>query len=113
MTAPRLNRKLVLEAPVQLPDGAGGLAESWVVLGALWAEVKAGTGREVEEDFLTLSTVPYRITVRAAPPGAPQRPRPEQRFREGPRTYRILAVAESDATARYLTCVAREEEVSA
>jgi head-tail adaptor len=110
---PHLNRKLVLEAPQQVPDGAGGLTEIWVSLGAVWAEVKAGSGREVEEDFLTLSYVPYRITVRAAPPGALSRPRPEQRLREGGRIYRILAVADADPAGRFLTCFAREEEVSA
>ena len=111
--APKLNRKLVLEAPQQVPDGAGGLSEVWVTLGALWAQVRAGSGRGVEEDFLTLSYVPYRIMVRAAPPGALSRPRPEQRLREGARIYRIIAVADTDPAGRFLPCFAREEEVSA
>ena len=71
--------------------------------------MKAGTGRERAEEFLTVSSVPYRITVRAAPPGAMSRPRPEQRFREGSRIFRILAVAERGVDGRYLTCHAREE----
>mgnify|MGYP006297636339 CR=1 FL=1 len=110
---PKLCRRLVLEAPEQIPDGSGGLMETWSALGVLWAEVNAGTGREVEEDFLTLSYVPYRITVRAAPPTSPRRPRPEQRFREGSCIFRILAVADADPGCRYLVCYAREEEVSA
>lgn len=110
---PELRRKLKLEALERLPDGAGGFLETWVTLGALWAEVKAGTGKETEQDFLTLSSVPYRITVRSAPPGAASRPRPDQRFREGDRLFRILAVADADVRGRYLTCFTREEEVSA
>ncbi|MFY0632978.1 MAG: head-tail adaptor protein [Vannielia sp.] len=106
---PVLNRKLVLETPERLPDGSGGWSQSWAELGQLWAEVKSGSGRERADEFLTVSSVPYRITVRAAPPGATSRPRPEQRFREGARIYRILAVAERDARGRYLTCYAREE----
>jgi head-tail adaptor len=109
MNGPVLTRRLVLEAPQRIADGAGGYSEAWVPLGQLWAEVKAGTGRERSGELVTVSTVPYRITVRAAPIGAPSRPRPEQRFREGERLFRILAVAERDAGARYLTCFAHEE----
>lgn len=110
---PELRRKLTLEARERVPDGAGGFQESWAAVGTLWAEVKAGTGRETGETPLTLSRVPYRITVRAAPPGAPSRPTPDQRFREGGRVFRILAVSDADAGGRYLTCFTREEEVSA
>jgi len=109
MSAPVLNRKLVLEDPVQLPDGSGGFAETWTVLGELWAEVKAGTGREKAGEFVTVSSVPYRITVRGAPVGAASRPKPNQRFREGARLFRIKAVTERDPQARYLTCFAYEE----
>ena len=104
-----MNRKLVLEDPVQVPDGSGGFAETWVVLGELWAEVKAGTGREKAGEFVTVSSVPYRITVRGAPVGAPSRPKPDQRFREGIRLFRIKAVTERDPQAHYLTCFAYEE----
>ena len=104
-----LNRKLTLEAPVRVLDGAGGHSETWAVLGTLWASVKAGTGREAASEFVTLSTVPYRIVVRASPDGSESRPKPEQRFRDGNRVFRILAVSEYDAQARYLTCHAREE----
>lgn len=110
---PELRRKLTLERLERVQDGAGGFLETWVILGALWAEVKAGTGKETEQDFLTLSSVPYRVTVRSAPPGVESRPRADQRFREGNRVFRILAVADADSRGRYLTCFTREEEVSA
>ncbi len=112
MSAPLLNRKLVLEDAVQLPDGSGGFAESWVALGEMWGEVMAGTGREKAGEFVTVSSVPYRITVRGAPVGAPSRPKPDQRFREGTRLFRIKAVTERDPQAHYLTCFAFEEELS-
>lgn len=107
--APQLTRKLVLEEPQRSPDGAGGFSVAWVELGTLWAEVRAGTGREKAAEHLTVSALPLRITVRAAPQGAASRPRPEQRLRDGSRYYRILAVTESDAGARYLVCFAIEE----
>jgi head-tail adaptor len=104
-----LNRKLLLEEASQTPDGAGGFIETWAVLGTLWAHIKPGTGRERGVDFVTLSSVPYRITVRAAPDGAPSRPKPNQRFRDGGRIYRIVAVTEADDAAQYLVCFAHEE----
>ncbi len=109
MKALLLNRKLTLEEAQRSPDGAGGYTKVWVALGELWADVNSGTGRERAGEFVTLSTVPYKITVRAAPQGAPSRPRPEQRFREGARLFRILAVTEDDPRGHYLTCFAHEE----
>lgn len=109
MTGPVLNRKLVLEEPQDSPDGAGGYTRSWVALGALWADLKAGTGREKAVESMTASTIPWKITVRAMPVDAPSRPKPEQRFRAGTRIFRILAVAEADRVGRFLTCFAQEE----
>ena len=104
-----LNRKLVLETPVRVLDGSGGHSETWQALGTLWSNVKSGSGREKASEFVTLSTVAYRIVVRGAPEGTPSRPKPEQRFRDGNRLFRIMAVSEYDANAHYLTCHAREE----
>lgn len=109
MSAPDLNRALVLEAPVQTPDGAGGFAQSWAVVGTLWGEVASGSGRDPAGVEITLATVPYRITVRAAPVGSPRRPLPEQRFRDGTRIYHLVAVTERGQDGLYLTCFAREE----
>lgn len=109
MTRPLLNRRLVLEEAQRSPDGGGGARLAWVAKGALWAEVRSGAGRERAGEFVTVSAASYRITVRAAQPGAPSRPKPEQRFREGSRVFLIQAVAEADARGRYLTCFASEE----
>ena len=105
----RMNRKLVLEGAERVADGAGGWDETWVQLGTLWADLRARTGRETGGEAVSLSSTGYRIVVRAAPFGAPSRPRPGQRFRDGARIFEITAVAEADATRRYLTCFAEEE----
>lgn len=112
MKLPHLNRPLVLEAPLRAGDGAGGYIRDWQVRGVLWAEVTAGTGRAAADFATTLSRVPYRITVRAAPHGAASRPVAGQRFRDGDRLFQITAVAERDSHARYLTCFATEETAS-
>ncbi len=109
MSEYHLNRKLVLETPERVADGAGGFVESWVALGELWAEVRPRTGREKAGGTVALATVGYRITLRAAPVGQSARPRPEQRLRDGNRIFRILAVTERDPQSRYLICYADEE----
>lgn len=109
MKVPHLTRALVLETSQRVPDGAGGFSENWVALGTLWAEMVAGAGRDPAGEEVILSSVGYRITVRAAPVGADMRPKPGQRFREGSREFPILAVADRDAAGRFLTCHCREE----
>lgn len=109
MTAPMLNRLLVLEQPLRVSDGAGGFVLTWSPLGNLWGEVKVGSGREAAGEEITLAQVTYRITVRGAVVGAPQRPKPEQRLRDETRIFVILAVTEMDFGGHYLTCYAREE----
>ncbi|MFN3936644.1 MAG: head-tail adaptor protein [Gemmobacter sp.] len=110
MSVPRLGVPLVLEAPLASPDGKGGQAKVWQALGTLWADLVAGAGREVVREALPEGAVVWRITVRAAPVGAPSRPRAGQRFRLGLRLFPILAVAETGPEGRYLVCHAREEE---
>ncbi len=112
MRAPSLTRKLVLEEPQGVPDGAGGFSLVWVAKGTLWATVEPVTGRERAGESVTVSAVSFRVTVRGAPHGAPSRPRPEQRFRDGARLLRITAVTEGDAAGHYLTCYANEEVLS-
>lgn len=112
MSLPVLNRRLVLEAPERVPDGAGGAIGSWVSLGELWAEVRVRGGRELARAGEPVSRVSYRIVVRGAPVGALQRPLPDQRFRAGTRLYLIRAVTEADAAGRYLVCFADEEVAS-
>jgi head-tail adaptor len=104
----RLTRRLVLEARTSEPDGAGGFAVVWQPLGTVWANVAARTGREDLVAGQVLPRVKYRILVRGAPPGAPSRPCPEQRLREGARIFDILTVAEHDANGRYLEILAEE-----
>lgn len=109
MTAINLSRRLVLETPQNVADGAGGYSVNWVALGTLWGELRAGAGRETTATEVNLSAVSYRITVRGAPMGSDARPKPEQRLRDDTRLFTILAVTERDPQGQYLTCFAREE----
>lgn len=109
MSAPVLNRPLVLEALSRVADGAGGFTESWAALGTIWAEVRPGSGRDAAGQEVVLAATGFRITVRGAPQGAPSRPVAGQRFRDGGRLFPILAVTETDGSGRWLICFAREE----
>jgi head-tail adaptor len=112
MNLPNLNCALVLEAPDRVSDAAGGYVAGWTVLGTLWAELSARTGRERALSGAATSQVAYKIVVRGAPYGSPERPMPEQRFRLGVRVFHIEAVAERDPEGRYLTCFANEEVIA-
>ena len=109
MTAPRLDRRMVLETPARVSDGAGGFALSWAVKGVLWAALTPGSGREAAGEEVLFAQTPYRIIVRGAPVGAASRPKAEDRLRDGTRVFTLLAVTEADPRGQYLTCFAREE----
>jgi len=106
--APKLERRLDLEDRVVTPDGSGGFTTSWQTLGTLPAQLIARTGRERFIGGRVVSGTGFRITVRAAPDGAPSRPKPDQRFRDGDRIYAIQAVAENNKSDLYLDCWAEE-----
>ena len=108
MNAPRLTRRLELQERVDTQDGMGGASVAWTTLGTLWAEMRPRTGRSELVAGRESERQPWRITVRGAPVGAVQRPRPDQRFREGSRVFDILSVAEADGEGRFLTCFAEE-----
>ena len=109
MTAHQLSRRLTLEAPVQMPDGAGGHTLSWTELGHHWADIRASRGRETAVPGGRAGQLALKIVVRATPQGAPSRPRPEQRFREGARLFEIATVAEMPGRPDLLVCYATEE----
>ncbi|MGG7565667.1 head-tail adaptor protein [Rhodovulum sp. DZ06] len=111
VSSPVLDRKLELQDLALASDGAGGWSKSWTTLGAIWAAVRARSGREIEQGAQGRSRVSHRILVRAAPPGSAARPRADQRFKDGGRVFLIRAVTEADARGRYLLCWADEEAV--
>lgn len=109
MTRYAPNRPMVLEQATAVPDGAGGNALSWAALGTLWVELRPGAGGERLGPIVPEGRMTFRAYCRAAPQGSPQRPRPDQRLRDGARVFLILAVAEADAAGAWLVCLLREE----
>jgi SPP1 family predicted phage head-tail adaptor len=97
MTAPgELNRRLVLEAPTEADDDAGGVTRLYDVVTTLWAQVTPLAARaEVAADSLGASAR-YRIVIRMRAGITTQ-----HRFQDGTRTYRVIALRES-ADRRFL-----------
>jgi len=109
MSDPHLSHALDLEELQRSPDGAGGFAQTWVRLGTVWADIRAGAGRERADQTRPQSVQSLIVTVRGAQRASPRRPRPDQRFRAGARIIAIEAVAEGDPMGRYLVCRCVEE----
>ena len=104
MTGPRLNEVMVLEEHLPVPDGAGGDAPQWVAVCTLHVALRARAAAETETGESRYGVTAYRATLRYAPHGALERPRPDQRLRTGDRIFNILGVAEADDRKQWLTC---------
>lgn len=94
--AGELNRRLVLEAPNESHDGAGGVVRGFAAVTTVWAQVTPMSARaDVEADRLGAAQR-YRVIVRHRDDITTR-----HRFVEGARIYRILAARES-ADRRFL-----------
>jgi SPP1 family predicted phage head-tail adaptor len=90
------NRRLVLEAPVDTDDGAGGVTVTYQTVTTLWAQVTPMSARgEVVADRAG-TTVTHRITLRARDDVTTR-----HRLQDGSAVYRIAALRES-ADRRFL-----------
>lgn len=103
MTAPgQLNRRLVLQAPVEADDGAGGVTRSFEAVTTLWAQVlPLAAGADVTADRPG-AVLRYRIVIRRRDDVTTR-----HRLVEGARVYRVLAVQES-TDRRFLEIAAEE-----
>lgn len=103
MTAPgELNRRLVLEEPVETVDGSGGVALTYAASVTLWAKVEPVSARNSVVADAPGTTVTHRITVRSGPNITTR-----HRFTEDTRVYRIADLRE-DATRRFLVIGAEQ-----
>lgn len=105
MTAPGdLNRRLVLLAPVESDDGAGGVTRGYETVTTLWAQVLPLTARaDVAAESLG-AALRTRIVIRKRDDVTTR-----HRFQDGTYVYRVLAARES-ADRRFLEIEAEERE---
>ena len=104
MTDPgELKHRIGLEAPVETPDGAGGVARSYATAATLWAKVTPVAARgDVEADGFA-GTVTHHIVIRSGPDVTTR-----HRLREGTRIFRIVALRDQDGGGRFLEIHAQE-----
>ncbi len=84
-----LNRRLVLEAPAETADGAGGVIRSYEAVATLWASVEPVAARGDVVAAQLGATVTHRIAIRYSADITTR-----HRFRDGARVFRIVAMRE-------------------
>jgi SPP1 family predicted phage head-tail adaptor len=97
-----LNRRLVLEAPVESADGSGGVTRSYAEVVTLWASLTPIADRADVAAAGQGAIVTHRIVIRAGRDVTTR-----HRLRAGTRIFRIVAVREQDA-GRFLAIHAEE-----
>ena len=98
-----LNRRLVLEAPVETADGAGGVTRSYATVTTLRAAVRPASARGDVVAAAAGATVTHRIVVRARTDLTTR-----HRLRDGTRIFRIVALRDQDRTGRFTELAAEE-----
>ena len=85
-----LNRRLTLEAPVEIADGAGGVTRSYAAVATLWAAVEPIAARHDVVAAAAGATVTHRIVIRYASDITTR-----HRLRDGAQLYRIVTLRET------------------
>lgn len=102
--AGELNRRLVLEAPVEVDDGAGGVSVVYETAATVWASLKPLSARgNVAADNLG-GLITHQIVIRAG-----REVMTRHRFRDGTRIFRVVAVRDS-TNRRFLEISAEERQ---
>lgn len=91
-----LNRRLTLEAPLEVDDGAGGVTVSYQAVAILWAQLTPISARGAVDADRLAATVTHRIVMRRRADVTAR-----HRLRDGATIYRIVALRES-ADRRFL-----------
>lgn len=86
-----LNRRLVLEAPVEVADGAGGVTRSYETVATLWASIEPAAALSSVEASALGVNVTHRIRLRFNADITLR-----HRFRDGANVYRLVAIRERD-----------------
>lgn len=91
-----LNRRLVLEAPADTPDGQGGFVRSYVAVSTVWASVIPSSARDAFEADARGAAVSHRIVIRRNATATLR-----HRLRDGAAIFHIVAMRE-DASRQFL-----------
>jgi SPP1 family predicted phage head-tail adaptor len=93
----QLDCRLILEAPVETPDGAGGVTRTYQFAASLWAAVTPLASAETVAAAADGATAVYRVVVRRRAGITTA-----HRLRWGDRILRIAALRDADTRRRFL-----------
>jgi len=96
-------RRLVLERPLETPDGFGGSLRRYVPGPVLWGAVESLGHVERLRDGRADRSASHRITLRYRPGIVPP-----MRLADGPRRFAIRAAGDPDGRRRDLVCEVEE-----
>jgi SPP1 family predicted phage head-tail adaptor len=89
--AGELNRRLALQAPVEMPDGAGGVTRSYADVATVWAKLVPFAARGQVVAAASGATITHRIVMRLRSDVTTR-----HRLRLGARVFRIATVREQE-----------------
>jgi SPP1 family predicted phage head-tail adaptor len=99
----KLRHRLVLEAPVEVDDGAGGVVRSYENLATIWAAITPlAFGEQIAAEAHG-ARLTHRIIIRTGFDVTTQ-----HRFMLGSRVFRIVAVRDPDESGRFREISAEE-----
>ena len=99
-----LNQRAIIEAPVRVPDGAGGGTESWSTLAIVWAGLVPLTAADKFGPDALESRVKHKLTIRRlASIGA------GMRAAIGSRLFAIRGVLDEGPRASLMTLLVEEQ----
>ncbi|AKI01217.1 phage head-tail adaptor, putative, SPP1 family [Hoeflea sp. IMCC20628] len=99
----RLSARLALEAPTDLPDGQGGVAEGWTLLAELWGRIEPLRAKAEEQAGAATAPITHRVTIRYRGDV-----RHAMRFAYRDRTLFIRSLRDPEESRRYLVCDCEE-----
>lgn len=98
-----LRHRLALQAPLDTPDGGGGVTRAWALVAEVWGAVRPLSGSEhVESDGLH-GRVSHEIWIRHRTGVVP-----EMRFVLGARIFEVRAAIDASERHRFLRCLVEE-----
>lgn len=98
-----LRHRLTLEAPVETPDGAGGVVRTFAAQASLWGQIEPVGLRAVPRQDRLMQEVTHRITIRARSGITAA-----HRLTRGTRLFEIAGFSSRDAAGRFLVIDAIE-----
>ena len=98
-----LRTRLVLERPVETPDGQGGATVNFAAVATVWAGIAPVSAKAGEAAGAMTAVVTHRIRLRRRGDLAGG-----MRLRLGARVFALRAFRDPDETGRYLICDCEE-----